>query len=554
MIPADARQYWPKLRHHQGYIACLVVGRQYGRVIMPKGKITVHDATAPPTPTVWPAAIDYARRHPGRVLTIVLALHLLVWTLLPLLLSPNLQLDLVEGLALGKEWQLGYWKHPPLPWWMDDLAFRLTGSIDVVYLLGPLTIIACLAGVWLLARAVVGPIEALFATLALEGIHFYNFSAVKFGHDQLQLPFWVFTSLFFYRAIVHGRLLNWVLAGVFLAGAFWSKYAAVVLAAPLGLFLIFDPVARRTWRTPGPYVMALFFLVVIAPNVWWLVTNDFLPFRYADERAKVVGHWYDYFVFLVEWAGGQTLTLLPVAALLGVIYWRGTTHNLPATTGIAAFNRRYVTLLALGPFLLTTIISVAAGRLAITMWGYPFWSFAPLAVVLWFGPITVGANQRRLAACLFGIFLMMPLAYLTAEIVEPLLRDRGKATQFPGPTVAAHVTRAWRETYGTPLAYVGGDEFAANNVAVYSTDRPHVVPHGDSNLAPWVSADDLARRGTVLIWEANLLISQTIETARSKHERIDIQPVLVLPRLSQGLTQRPARPATIYFGFIAPRP
>jgi len=43
------------------------------------------------------------------------------------------------------------------------LAFRLTGSIDVVYLLGPLTIIACLAGVWLLARAVVGPIEALFA-------------------------------------------------------------------------------------------------------------------------------------------------------------------------------------------------------------------------------------------------------------------------------------------------------------------------------------------------------------------------------------------------------
>ncbi len=293
MIPPDARQYRPKLRHHQGYIACLVVGRQYGRVIMPKGNITVHDATAPPTPTVWPAAIDYARRYPGRVLTIVLALHLLVWTLLPLLLSPNLQLDLVEGLALGKEWQLGYWKHPPLPWWMDDLAFRLTGSIDVVYVLGPLTIIACLAGVWLLARAVVGPIEALVATLALEGIHFYNFSAVKFAHDQLQLPFWVFTSLFFYRAIVHGRLLNWVLAGVFLAGAFWSKYAAVVLAAPLGLFLIFDPVARRTWRTPGPYVMALFFLVVIAPNVWWLVTNDFLPFHYVDERARLADHWYD---------------------------------------------------------------------------------------------------------------------------------------------------------------------------------------------------------------------------------------------------------------------
>src|SRR3981189_3601903 len=101
----------------------------------------------------------------------------------------------------------------------------------------------------------------------------------------------------------------------------------------------------------------------------------------------------------------------------------------------------------IGCELLAGIISGGAGRLAITMWGYPFWSFAPLAVVLWFGPITLGANPRRLAACLFGIFLMIPLAYLTPDIAEPLLRDRGKATQFPGPTVAAHVTRAWRETY-----------------------------------------------------------------------------------------------------------
>ena len=101
---------------------------------------------------------------------------------------------------------------------------------------------------------------------------------------------------------------------------------------------------------------------------------------------------------------------------------------------------------------------------------------------------------------------------------------------------------------------MGGGEFAANNVAVYSTDHPHVIPHGDPNLAPWISADELARRGTVMIWEANMLISQTIETARNQHKGLDIQPVLVLPRLSQGLTQRPARPATIYFGFIAPRP
>jgi Dolichyl-phosphate-mannose-protein mannosyltransferase len=70
-----------------------------------------------------------------------------------------------------------------------------------------------------------------------------------------------------------------------LAGAFWSKYAAVALATTLGLFLLFDPTARRAWRTLGPYVMALAFTIVIAPNAWWLVQHDFMPFEHVNARA-----------------------------------------------------------------------------------------------------------------------------------------------------------------------------------------------------------------------------------------------------------------------------
>src|SRR5437016_10384445 len=81
------------------------------------------------------ALLDLAVRAPGKVLAAVLALHLAVWTLLPIWVCPNLQLDLAEDLALGREWQLGYWKHPPLPWWIADLVYRLTGTIDSVYVL-----------------------------------------------------------------------------------------------------------------------------------------------------------------------------------------------------------------------------------------------------------------------------------------------------------------------------------------------------------------------------------------------------------------------------------
>src|SRR5262245_21743837 len=240
------------------------------------------------------AAVAYAERAPGRVLAAILVVHLLVWAVVPLLVCPNLQLDLAEDLALGKEWQLGYWKHPPLPWWIADALYRVTGAIDAVYLLGPLAAVLCLYGVYLLARDIVSPLQALIAVLALEGIHFYNLYVVKFAHDQMQLPFWAFTALFFHRALTRGRLLDWGLAGVFLAGAFWSKYAAVALAVTLGLFLLIDPLARRAWRSAGPWLMAVVFACVIAPNAWWLVDNSFMPIAYADARARVATRWYHY--------------------------------------------------------------------------------------------------------------------------------------------------------------------------------------------------------------------------------------------------------------------
>ena len=60
-----------------------------------------------------------------------------------------------------------------------------------------------------------------------------------------------------------------------------------------------------------------------------------------------------------------------------------------------------------------------------------------------------------------GAVAVMPLAYLVSEVFEPLIRDRPKATQFPGSALAETVTQKWREKFGSPLAYVGGGEFAS---------------------------------------------------------------------------------------------
>jgi hypothetical protein len=514
----------------------------------------IHDLADPGARETGPvsAAISFAHRRPEATIAVVLGIHLLVWTLVPFLVSPNLQLDLVEDLALGKEWQLGYWKHPPLPWWIADLAYCLVGDVHIVYLLGPLSAVVCMYVVWRLARDVVEPLPAMAAVLALEGIHFYNFSVVKFAHDHTLMVFWALSVYFLYHAISRGRLGDWMLAGASLAGGFWSKYTAFALAATLGLVLLFDPVARRTWRTPGPYLMAVTFFIVVAPNLWWLVDSGFLPFRYVNARAVAATHWYQYLTFPLIWTASQLLATLPAIALLAILLYPGASPIKPVDA--SGFARRYVTAVALGPFLVTTAVALVLGRQPIAMWGFALWSFAPLAALMWLRPTAEPHRLRWFAGGFAAVFIGVPLIYAAVEIGEPFVRDRPKATQFPGRLLAETITRQWRAATGQPLSYVGGaefgmgpGEFAANNIAVYSPDRPHVVVHGDPRLSPWIDMADLDRRGAVLVWQAatpawpdNLLIT---------FPRAQMQPPLVLPRQ----TPYPRTPEIIYYAFVPPR-
>src|SRR5256885_2649435 len=106
-------------------------------------------------------------RRPQTAFAVFLALHVVVWTALPTLLYPNLPLDLIEALTYGREWQLGYDKLPPLPWWLVEIMHRLVGVDGAYYLMAQVAVIAAFALVWRTASALVGPLSALLAVLIL---------------------------------------------------------------------------------------------------------------------------------------------------------------------------------------------------------------------------------------------------------------------------------------------------------------------------------------------------------------------------------------------------
>jgi hypothetical protein len=216
------------------------------------------------------------------------------------------------------------------------------------------------------------------------------------------------------------------------------------------------------------------------------------------------------------------------------------------------FARRYLVMLALGPFAITTLAALISSRLPVAMWGYPLWSFAPLAALAWFGPVDA-ARSRRFAAGFLAVFVAMPLAYAIVEGLEPLARDRPKATQFPGSALAQKITEKWRAKFATPLVYVGGGEFASNNIAVYSPDRPHVIVHANPSLSPWIERDDLKRRGAVLVWEDGQIDAVGLAQLRSNYPGLEVQEPISLPRQS-FLARGTLAPVRVHFAMVPPRP
>jgi hypothetical protein len=195
------------------------------------------------------ALAAWIEQRPAAAFAAFAALHAAVWTALPSVLYQNLPLDLIEALTYGREWQLGYDKLPPLPWWVVEIVYRLFGSDVAYYALAEIVVLAAFALVFATARPLVGALGALVAVLIIDGLHYFNYTAAKFNHDVIQLPFWALAGFAFRSGLRRGRIVDWLLLGFALGAALWAKYFMVVLAAPLALFLLLDRDARS--RRPG---------------------------------------------------------------------------------------------------------------------------------------------------------------------------------------------------------------------------------------------------------------------------------------------------------------
>ena len=451
--------------------------------------------------------IAIIERCPQAAFAVFLALHVVLWTALPALLYPNLPLDLIEALTYGREWQLGYDKLPPLPWWLVEVVHRAIGIDVAYYAMAQIAVVLAFVAVWLTARELLGAVGALVAVLILDGMHYFHFTAAKFNHDVIQLPLWAFAGYAFHAALRRGRMVHWLLLGITVGLALWAKYFVVVLAAPLALFLLVDRDARPALATPGPFVALAVALLIMAPHLVWLVRSDFLPFAYASARAAPSRGLFDHVLHPLTFALGQVVFLLPTLLIAVAVVWPRPETDDNAAPPIAAradgFDRRIVTLLAFGPAVTTVALSALTGRGAIAMWGYPLWLFLGLWIVLSAHTALEPARLARIAGVWAGVFALFAIVFAATYSVLPAIDHRYRAVFYPGDRLADELARRFRAATGRPLTYVIGTMWDGGNVAHYAREQPRVLIDGDWRRAPWIDLGDLRNKGAVVVWTAS---------------------------------------------------
>jgi len=457
---------------------------------------------AAPAAAPKPGLIGWIERRPQAAFGGFLALHFLVWTALPALLYANLPLDLIEALTYGREWQLGYDKLPPLPWWLVEILHRLLGADIAYYALAQAVVLIAFALVFAVARPLAGATGALVAVLIIDGMHYFQYTAVKFNHDVVQLPFWALAGYAFHAALKRGRTGSWVLLGIAFGGALWAKYFVVMLAAPYALFMLFDRQARRAFGTPGPWLALAVALLIASPHVAWLFQTDFLPFAYASHRAATVRGWFDHILHPAAFAGSQIFFALPSLFIAAGLFWPSTA-DLPgvARPGRADnFDGRIVTLLAFGPALTMLALTAVSGRGAVAMWGYPLWLFLGLWIVMAANVTLDTARMTRIVAAWGAVFTIFVVVFIANYSVLPYFDHRYRAVLFPGDKLGQELTQRFHAATGAPLRYVIGSMWDGGNLAHYSPDQPQVVIDGAPQRTPWIDLADLHSKGAAVVW------------------------------------------------------
>ncbi len=181
----------------------------------------------------------------------------------------------------------GYFSKPPLIAWMIAGAGRVCGSSEAcVRAPAPMFYAGTALVTYFIARHLYGERAAFWTGLCIALGTGVVFSARIMSTDVPLLFFWALALLAYVKLLDAPASRWWVLLGLGLAFGLLAKYAMVYfLLGALAAGWI-DPRARAMWRQPAIWLAIVIALLVVAPNLVWNATHNFVTFRHTQGNIE----------------------------------------------------------------------------------------------------------------------------------------------------------------------------------------------------------------------------------------------------------------------------
>ena len=391
--------------------------------------------------------------------------HLIIWTAVPYFSNKNLPLDVIEALAWGQDFNLGYNKHPPLSAWIPGFFFKIFGNKDwIYYLLSQVFIVISFIFLWKLSSFFFKKkSQILLSILSIEGIAFYTFETPQFNVNICQIPLWIGTVYFFLKSIKENKISDWIFLGAFSALGFLTKYIFAYLLISLFFYLIFILIKDKKIKLNFFYALLIFFLI-ITPHFIWLTQNDFTTIYYALKRGglnevSIYNHLLNPFKFLIN----QIIILLPFILLIYLLIKK-------VKIKLTLNNEKFIFLLFsfLLPFILILITSIITGSRIRTMWMIPFYSLIGIFFIFLYQD-QINLKKSKNFIFLLIIFLVLsPILYSLRSIYSD------SRTGYEGKKIAIEIEKEWKNFSKEKIYHVGFSEWYAGNLSYHLNNRPKV--------------------------------------------------------------------------------
>jgi hypothetical protein len=419
---------------------------------------------------------------------------ILIWTLFHVVVeSPNaISGDTAEAYVWGHQFEWGYWKHPPFwAWiaglWFDVFPHDIWGEAALAAVNGAIGLL----GAWALIGCFLAGRERITATLLLLLTPFYTLLDFKYNANCIFLSLWPWTAYFFVRSIERMNLPDALAFGAMAGLDFLSKYYAFILLATCAVAALLHPNRRAYFKSVLPYASAGVTAAFVAPHIYWLLRNDFLPFAYFQEESG--RDWLfttrQIAELILQYSAYIALPFLLLAVFGGTTpqQWRATfRHRL----GDARF--RFLLALSAMPMLLTLL---AATLLGLVISENTLNSIFPLASVVLMQAMGVTGMRRLERVATIGACVLTGVALLVA----PVAARSGPHNLAFSRKVASTAEILWKKHARGPVTTITGSEPFAERTAFYAPDHPADFIHFSTTDAPWVSLAKLPSHGFMAI-------------------------------------------------------